>query len=235
MRLRQLPIFVLTFTFSVPFPALAQENAPTGIVRGDFVKWDGSKFEGDILLRTAPDRIYTCHFDGFTYMERDGQRIGMAVLQAGDHLEMVTDKNKGSERCFTRTLRVVNKPANQLPGNRRGYRATVGRNTLIDQLYPRGNLTFSGVILRLNGQMMVLRTRTQGENTVLLRQDTRYMSSGLPAEISMLMVNTRVSIRCGLNLNNELEAYQVIWGEIDGPKGREEYFPATRPGASTSH
>ena len=216
MRLRQLPVFAITVASIVGMPALAQENAPIGIVRGDLVEWDGNKTEGDLLVRIPPDRLYTCHFDGFTYMERDGERIAMGVLKAGDRLELVTDRKPGSQRCYTRTLRVTEKPAPTNPG----YRITARRSSLIDQLYPRGNLTFSGVILRLNAQMMVLRTRTQGETTVMLRQDTRYMDSGLPAEASMLAVNIRVSIRCGRNLDNELEAFQVIWGEIEGPKGR---------------
>jgi hypothetical protein len=196
---------------------MAQENAPVGILRGDLVEWDGDKVQGNILVRTPPDRLYTCHFDGFTYLERDGQRIGLAALKTGDRLELVTDRKPGSQRCYARTVRVVDKsPATVNPG----YRVNMRRNTIIDQLYPRGNLTFSGVILRMNAQMMVLRTRTQGETTVLLRQDTRYMDSGLPAEASMLAVNTRVSVRAGRNLDNEVEAYQVIWGEIEGPKGR---------------
>ena len=220
MRLRPLRIFALPMAciaaHIVAFPAMAQENAPVGIVRGDLVEWDGNKVEGDILVRIPPDRLYTCHFDGFTYMERDGQRIGMAVLKAGDRLELVTDRKPGSQRCYARTLRVADTPPPANPG----YRIPPRRSTLIDQLYPRGNLTFSGIVLRLNARMMVLRTRTQGETTVLLRPDTRYMDSGLPAEASMLAVNTRVSLRCGPNLDNELEAYQVIWGEIEGPKGR---------------
>ena len=216
MRLRQLPVLAITVASVVGLPAMAQENAPAGIVRGDLVEWDGNKMEGDMLVRLPPDRLYTCHFDAFTYMERDGERIAMGVLKAGDRLELVTDRKPGSQRCYARTLRVVDK----LPPTNPGYRITARRSTLIDQLYPRGNLTFSGVILRLNAQMMVLRTRTQGETTVMLRQDTRYMDSGLPSEASMLVVNTRVSIRCGRNLENDLEAYQVIWGEIAGPKGR---------------
>ncbi len=212
MRLPRSLCLALTF-FSF---LQAQENAPVGIVRGDLVEWDGDKKEGDILVRTPPDRIYTCHFDGFSYLERDGERIGMSALKAGDRLELVTDHKPGSQRCYVRTIRVVEKtPVAVNPG----YRVNMRRNTIIDQLYPRGNLTFSGVVLRLNAQMMVLRTRTQGETTILLRQDTRYMDSGLPAEASTLAVNTRVSIRGGKNLDNELEAYQVIWGEIAGPKG----------------
>jgi hypothetical protein len=94
------------------------------------------------------------------------------------------------------------------------------RNPVVEQIYPRGNLTFTGVIIRMNPQLLVLRTRTEGEKPVLLRKDTLYMDSGLPGELSTLVVNTRVSIRGGRNLDNELEAYQVIWGEIEGPKGR---------------
>jgi hypothetical protein len=217
MRLWRFPSFALTLAFSFLSPVMSQENAPVGIVRGDLVEWDGDKVQGDILVRTPPDRIYTCHFDGFTYLERDGQRIGLSALKAGDRLELVTDRKPGSQRCYARTVRVVDKtPAPVNPG----YRVNMRRNTIIDQLYPRGNLTFSGVIIRMNPHMIVLRTRTPGETTVLLRQDTRYMDSGLPAEVSMLAVNTRVSIRGGRNLDNELEAYQVIWGEIEGPKGR---------------
>ena len=214
MRLSRLVIFALF----LGLPAFSQENAPVGIVRGDLVEWDGEMTQGDLLIRTPPDRIYTCHFDSFTYLERDGQRIGLGVLKTGDRLELVTDRKPGSQRCYARTVRVVDKtPAPVNPGYRVNLRKN---NTIIDQLYPRGNLTFSGVIIRMNPQMMGIRTRTEGEKIILLRQDTRYMDSGLPAEISMLAVNTRVSIRGGRNLDNELEAYQVIWGQIEGPGSR---------------
>jgi hypothetical protein len=66
-----------------------------------------------------------------------------------------------------------------------------------DLVYPRGNLTFAGVVLRMNPEMMVLHTRTEGEKRILLRADTRYMDSGLPAERAALPVNTRVFIRGG--------------------------------------
>jgi hypothetical protein len=214
MRLSRLVIFALFLAF----PVFSQENAPIGIVRGDLVEWDGEMTQGDILVRTPPDRIYTCQFDNHTYLERDGQRIGLQALKTGDHLELVADHKPGSQRCYARTIRVVEKTV--APVNP-GYRVNLRRsNTIIDQIYPRGNLTFSGVIIRMTPQMMVVRTRTEGEKTILLRQDTRYMDSGLPAEISMLAVNTRVSIRGGKNLDNELEAYQVIWGQIEGPGSR---------------
>jgi hypothetical protein len=101
-----------------------------------------------------------------------------------------------------------------------GHRVYLNRSrtSTLDYIYPRGNLLFSAVVIRLNPTVMVVRTRRDGEKVVLLRQDTRYMDSGLPVDRSNLMVNTRVSIRGGRNLDNDLEAYQVIWGEISGPK-----------------
>jgi hypothetical protein len=78
-------------------------------------------------------------------------------------------------------------------------------------------MTFSGVVLRINPEMMVLRTWRDGEKVILLRQDTRYMDSGLKTDFATLPVNTKVFVRGGKNLENELEAYQVVWGEISGP------------------
>jgi hypothetical protein len=210
-----LPLLGLALTLIMTLSA--QENAPVGIVRGDLVEWDGDKVQGDLLIRTPPDRIYTCHFDASTYLERDGQRIAMAAVKTGDRLEIVADHKPGSQRCYARTVRVVDK---SVTVTNPGYRVNMRRNTAIDQIYPRGNLTFSGVIIRMNPQLLVLRTRTDGEKPVLLRKDTLYMDSGLPGDLSTLVVNTRVSIRGGRNLDNELEAYQVIWGELEGPKGR---------------
>jgi hypothetical protein len=66
--------------------------------------------------------------------------------------------------------------------------------------------------------MLVLRTREDAEKIILLREDTRYLDSGVPVDYTKLSVNTRVFIRGGKNFENDLEAYQVIWGEIPGPK-----------------
>ncbi|MGH9627714.1 MAG: hypothetical protein ACRD7E_05155, partial [Bryobacteraceae bacterium] len=78
-------------------------------------------------------------------------------------------------------------------------------------------LTFAGVVLRMNPQMLVVRTRDEGEKHVMLREDTRYLEGGLPSERGFLNVNTRIFIRGGKNLDNEVEAYQIIWGKIAGP------------------
>jgi len=91
---------------------------------------------------------------------------------------------------------------------------------LIDLLAPRGNLTFSGVIARLAADRLVLHTRLDGEKTILLRDDTRYLDNGTDVDAADLKANTRVFVRAGKNLEDQVEAYQVIWGAILEPFGQ---------------
>jgi hypothetical protein len=80
---------------------------------------------------------------------------------------------------------------------------------------PRGDRTVSGVIIGNNGRSIRIRTR-EGEQTLLLRKDTRYLGDGAPQDAAALTVNTRVFVRAGRNLEGGIEAYQVAWGEIAG-------------------
>ena len=95
------------------------------------------------------------------------------------------------------------------------YRAT--RNAQLD-LVPTGNLTFSGVVFRLNGERAVLHTRETGDQSILLRADTRYLHDGVTVDAKDLKPNTRVYIRAGKNLYDEVEAYQIVWGSILTPR-----------------
>ena len=73
-------------------------------------------------------------------------------------------------------------------------------------------MTFSGVIAYVNEGRIVLRTRDSGEQTILLRKDTRYLASGELVRDSDLKSNMRVSVRAGKDLFGHMEAYQVMWG-----------------------
>jgi hypothetical protein len=64
---------------------------------------------------------------------------------------------------------------------------------------------------------MVLHTRLEGQKTILLRGDTRYLEGGTPADPADLKPNTRVFIRAGRNLEDQIEAYQIVWGQILEP------------------
>jgi hypothetical protein len=81
-----------------------------------------------------------------------------------------------------------------------------------------GNLTYSGVVFRLNPSRVMIHTRDAGDLAILLRNDTRYLENGVVVEAADLKPNTRVFVRAGKDVYNEIEAYQVIWGSILEPK-----------------
>jgi hypothetical protein len=205
----RLPVFIL-------FGALLQaEQAPSGIVRGQLVQWTGSASDGQITITSATGE-YSCTFDAKTYIERDGQMVAIKAFTPGDRIELVTDRRPGSDLCYARTLHSVEQPVvHRIPGHRpplqRGPSPT-------EAWAPRGDMTFSGVVVRLSPEMMVLRTRSEPRQTIQLRQDTRYVSDGVRAVAADLKVNTHVFVRCGHNLDDEIEAYQVIWGGIVHPE-----------------
>jgi hypothetical protein len=187
--------------------SLFGEEAAPGIVRGTLLQAE----RGMLQIRQASGTTLQCGFDSRTWIERDRKRLQMDSLESGVPVEAVTDARAG--RCYTRTLR-LNPPAGLVPARR----VTTPVRSILDTLYPRGNLTFAGVVIRKSPTVLVLRTRTEPEKLIKLREDTRYLDGGLPAIATDVAVNTTVFIRGGRNFENDLEAFQVIWGQIEGPK-----------------
>lgn len=202
------------FTLVLP----AQEPAPLGLVRGELLEWDAAGTSGELSIRTSGDQVFRFLFDPKTYVEREKQRIPVSKLRKGDALEIIADKAAGLNLRYARTVQVIERqPPPKLPvslGRIRVYRSPT------EHIAPRGNLTFAGVISRMTDERLVLRTRLEGEKIIFLRQDTRYLEDGSQVEASTLKPNTRVFVRAGKNLEDEIEAYQVVWGEILSPRGR---------------
>jgi hypothetical protein len=198
-----------------PSPA-ASERPAIGIIQGDLVETEGNVRTGAVTLRTAEAKIVRCTYDEKTYFERERYRITPLVLRAGDRLEIVSDRKiASSEVCSARTVHVLDAvTANRLK-SRPGLRSF---SSNFDLLVPRGNLTFAGVVTRVDLNQVVLRTRTGGPLTILLRPDTRYLAEGHPVEPGALKVNTRVFIRAGKTFEDEMEAFQVVWGTILSPQ-----------------
>jgi hypothetical protein len=193
----------------------AQENAPIGVLRGELLAWAGGARAGEVTFRNADDRVYQCTFDGKTYFERANERIAVSAMQKGDRLEVLADRKDGSGLCYARTIHVIDaQPVRPLPGMRPRLRLTSNPTELFA---PRGDMTFAGVILRMNADALILRMRTNEHKTIHLRPDTRYLSEGQSLDRSNLEVNTMVFIRAGKNLDDEIEAYQVVWGKILEP------------------
>jgi hypothetical protein len=151
--------------------------------------------------------VEACGYDALSILELSRQRVTVAKLEAGDPLEIIADHKPGSRDCYIRMLQVV--PPAPPPGR---VNAAVKRPAL--EAY-HGDRTVSGVIVRRNAWSITLRTRA-GEQTLLLRKDTRYLDDGVQQDAGAALVNTRVFVRAGPNLDGAIEAYQVMWGEIVG-------------------
>jgi hypothetical protein len=199
--------------------ASSQESAPIGVVRGDLSLLLVRAGKGTLDLKTASGTVYQCDFDNGSLIERDNLPVAPATMVKGDPIELVADRKR--DRCYARIIRVLKVGSvTAVATARPKWRFSTNA---IDHIYPRGNLTFSGVILRMTPTMLVLRTRSEREKVIMLRDDTRYLDSGLPGEFGGLAVNTRVFIRGSKTFEDTLEAHQVIWGQIDGPKARQSY------------
>jgi hypothetical protein len=193
--------------------AASAQQAPIGIVRGELVSWNATSGAGQLDVKTLEGRVYQCSFDRKTYFERDNQLVAPGAMAMGDRLEIVSDRKAGSQLCYARTVHVLDPAAMARlgPGGRPRFRAGPSPT---ESFAPRGDMTFAGVVLRVDHDVLTLRTRVDGEKLILLRQDTRYIGDGQRVEADGLRRNTRVFIRAGRNLDNDVEAYQVVWGNI---------------------
>ena len=187
--------------------AFAQRPAPIGTLLGSVVEVSSS---GLIDFKAGSGALLRCRYDDATVTERSHNRVETATLIPSEAIEITTDRKLGA--CYAQKIRVIDKAALEAKIPLRPTRLAI-----LDQLFPRGNLTYAGVVLRHNNDTLVLRTRTEGEKILRLRDDTKFLDSGTPGDLSKLVPNTRVFVRAGKNLENELEVYQIIWGRIEGP------------------
>jgi hypothetical protein len=193
---------------------MAQEIAPIGIVHGVLVECDSTR----LSIRTADNHTFRFVIDSRTFIERDNFRTTCAKLDAGEALEVVSDRSTEPGFRYARLISVVAPPTRP---RRRALltRAPVPHDDPTLSIAPRGSLTFTGVVLRVDGNGLVLRTRVDGEKWILVRRDTRFREDGLQVEASSLHSSTRVFVRAGTNLDGEVEAYEIVWGEILTPSG----------------
>lgn len=195
--------------------ALAQESAPSGLLKGTLLTWSGSGTGGAFTFLGSENRVYSCSYDQKTYMERDNQRITFSRTEKGDRMEIVSDRRPGSSLCYARTVHIIDPPQTHLVP---GVRPRPKDAPSMSPLTHHGNLTFSGVVLRVTQDFLVLKSRNGEHQTIRLRSDTRFLAEGQISSSGNLRANTKVFVQAGKNLDNEVEAYQVVWGEILQPE-----------------
>jgi hypothetical protein len=199
------------------FPLIGAAQVPPNpaLVRGVLLECDARSGSGELSVRAADNQVFRYQFDPKTYVERDDQLIEAARLRPGERVEVVSDIAPGFTLRYARTIHVIPAPAPPRPLTAGRLRASPPQ---VEPAVRTGNLTFSGVVFRLNGERVVLHTRAAGDRSILLRQDTRYLADGEVVDAAALKPNMRVFVRAGKNLYDEVEAYQVIWGAILNPR-----------------
>ena len=193
-------------------PAGAPENAP--LVRGVLLECD-ARAVGELSIRAADNRVLRYLFDAKTYGEREDRLIEPGRLVPGETVEVLSEAVAGNGLRYARTIHVIRPvppPRPQTSGRLRAY------DPKTEPAIRAGNITYAGVVFRLNSQRVVLHTRAAGDLSILLRKDTRYLADGQLVDAESLKPNMRVFVRAGKDLYNEVEAYQVIWGKILSPR-----------------
>jgi hypothetical protein len=193
-----------------PLIAAAQFPSPEQV--GVLLERDTNVATGEFAIRAPDNQVYRYRFDAKTFVQRDTLSGGMEHVKLGDKVTVDSDPVPGSLLRYARTIRVDAAAPSALADNR----LHPGIVSLLDRTPQSGNLTFSGVVARSSAQSLVLRTR-DGEQTLLIRRDTKYVNNGDTVEAAQLLPNTRVFVRAGRNLYEQVEAYQVIWGSILEP------------------
>jgi hypothetical protein len=203
---------IITVAVAAQAVVAAQENAPIGILRGDLVAWSGTARAGVLTFRNSENHVLTCSFDNLTWFEHENSRVVISGLQAGDHLELVADRKPPSANCYARTVQVLDAVRSRLgAGGKPRFRRQISAT---ETWAPRGDMTFSGIVAAVNGDWLSLRLRDHSDRTLLLRQDTRYLGEGLPQQRSSLTPQKLIFVRAGRNLDGDIEAYTIMWGDI---------------------
>jgi hypothetical protein len=198
-------------------PLIAGAQFPAAEQIGVLLDRDSNVNAGQFSLRAPDNQVYRYQFDAQTLVERDTLTGGMGHVRPGDQVTVASEPVPNSLLRLARTIRVLGAPPQMTLADNRVHNTSF--SFLLDRAPQTGNLTFSGVVSRLNGQSLVLRTR-EGEQTLLIRRDTRYVDNGDTVEAAQLRPNMRVFVRAGRNLYEQVEAYQVIWGSILDPARR---------------
>jgi hypothetical protein len=192
----------------------AQQRNASPLIRGVLIAREVHA-SGEFSVRSADRQVFRYRFDPKTYVERENRLVDIPRLEIGEKVEVLSDEGPASAVRYARTVHVILPAPPARPGSQR--RSEADRDA-VDRFGPTSTMSLSGVVISLGPERIVLHTREAGNQTVLLRRDTRFLANGEIVDLSALEPNMRVFIRAGRNLDGAIEAYQIIWGEILEPR-----------------
>ncbi len=212
-----------------PLSLGAQAPPAATLAEGVLLERDAPALEGQFSIRADGNQVFRYRYDSATYVVREGRLTSVPSLNPGETLEVISDSVESSLLRYARDVHVVSE-APAVPRVRPAVataatttRLLAGFDPLERSLLssalssPVGNLTFAGVVYSVTGERVVLHTRV-GDQQILLRRDTRYIHDGASVDSASLKPNMRVFVRGGKDLWDQVEAYQVFWGEILQPR-----------------
>ncbi len=207
-----LPVRFFWVVLLFPLAAAPQTGA---LVGGVLLDRDAPAASGEFSVRAADNQVFRFRFDPQTHVERDGAALDVARLEPGEKVEVLADRMPHADLRYALAIRATSSapPLRALPAAR-----DRGEARAPDRPIPAGSLFFSGVISQLSIARVVLRMRDGADQTILLLKDTRYLDGGEVVDAAALKPNTRVFVQAGKTFYDQVEAYQVVWGEILGPK-----------------
>jgi hypothetical protein len=191
----------------------AQQRNASPLIRGVLIEREAHA-SGEFSVRTADNQVFRYRFDPKTYVEREDRLVDIPRLDIGEKVEVLSDEGSASAVRYARTVHVILPPLPHRPPSAGRLRAT----STPDYFAPISTISFAGMVLSVGPDRLLLRTRETGNRTILLRGDTRFLDNGEVVDAGSLHPNMRVFIRAGRNLYDQIEAYQVIWGEILEPR-----------------
>lgn len=194
--------------------SMAQQRNASPLIRGVLIE-RAVLPSGEFRVQAADNEVFRYRFDPKTYVEREDRLVDIPRLDIGEKVEVLSDEGPASAVRYARTVHVIFQQPRRRPSSQ--GRPGAGRSP-VDYFAPISTISFSGVVSRLSPDRLVLHTRAAGNQTILLRRDTRYLDNGQTVDATTLQPTMRVYIRAGRNLYGEIEAYQIIWGEILEPR-----------------
>jgi uncharacterized protein (DUF2164 family) len=197
-------------TTSVPAAPSPGTLAP--LSRGVWQEWVGSESHGTFLFKTE-DQTHRCAFTSKTYFEREHKRTWVSKIDAGQQVEVLSERMAEGARCRALIVRVLTPKALENPRYKwRTFQAAA------EIVAPRGNVVMTGIVLEHDDYSLKLRTRDGVRHLITLREDTRFMGSGAAVARGELPAYQTIQVRAGKTYDNRVEAYSIVWGEILRPR-----------------
>ena len=189
---------------AVVFALVAATVAPAQNLR--LVRGQVSEVAGDtITIRDTFLRPVRCLLpEAAERLAANGTQPGPAVV-VGSTVEAIVDQS--GEACTVRTV-YTRPPRPPLT------LTTTKSSAMLDNLFPRGNLVYTGTVQLLTERHLQLRSRKGERREFIVRNDTQFSTGGRLVGRDDLEPQTVVQVRAGRTLGGEMEVYQITWGDI---------------------